>query len=395
MRLKRSVLEMPYGAPSSAAGSPPLAFNYNGDMRVNQTHSTANQNYTAHSLNAADTQIFDNFPDFFGLQYTVNPARNFDQAVLFDDPINSTRGLSLSLRCNTAVPAGANDYIYAFTSVEGRDFMSLIDQDCTLRFWIKQTNTGTFPLIFFTNPANNGPVPHSASNIFLTNYTYAAAGVWTEFAIPIDFPLAGMSYPQTYSTDLLLRMAWPVFVGAGVRVAANLSGAWVASPGLTGYATTTDTNAMQAAGDTWQLGRVGLQLGAGGDYPDVPFTDTLNRARRRYWHTFPYGSIPAAGAGTAGEPIRYTARIGGVNTDGAFVQHPVQMRARPTVTFYSMTGAGTTWFNDTAGAPSGAAALANPISPSGVDAMLITNPQVAGDNGADNLMLHASFDARI
>lgn len=389
-------LEFPYGAPAAAGGAPPVSFINNGNFRVCQTHPLANQNYdVAQQMNGANVQVFDNMPDFFGYQYSAAVATNGPSAaVLFDDPVTGANGLSWSLRRNGALSAAAADYLYAFTSIEYRDFSPLLTQSAVLRFWIKQTNIGTFPLLLTTNPANNGPVPISSGNNFLTSYVYTASGVWQEFSVPLTFPSAGMTYPNPFTTDLGCRIIWPLFLGATVRVAPALAGAWVNSPGLAGFGTTTDSNAHQNLADTWQIARVRLQFDAG-DYPDQDFTSALQAARRRYWHTFPYGTVPAAGLGATGETIRYIPQIGGVNTDGVLVQHPVQMRIRPAVTFYSQAGAGTKWRNETAGADSAAAVLGAPAAPSGFDKMLITNAQVAGDNGGDLVSLQASFDARI
>lgn len=382
---------MPYGKGGRAGGSPPQSFILNGDMRVNQTHSLANQNFTVQTLLGADQQILDNLPDGFGIRFTSAVNTNgLDTAVLFDHPLLGNRGLSLGLRRNAAL-GGGSDYIFAFCSIEGTDFFNLADQDATLKFWCKSTNAGTFPIILFSG---TGGLQVLSANNFLTNYTIDAGGAWQEVSIPLSFPITGLTYPQTYNVDRMLSIAFPVFVGANLRVADTLAGAWVNSPGLTGYARASDSNAFQNANDVWQITNASLQLGDGGDFPNTSFTDELNKARRRYWQTFPYGSIPAAGAGTAGDPIRYVAQLAGAQASGAYVRHPVQMRDRPIVTFFSMTGAGTAWFNF-AGAPSGNAALGDPAAPSGRDSLICLNPQVAGDNVGDLIGLHASFDARI
>ena len=123
------------------------------------------------------------------------------------------------------------------------------------------------------------------------------------------------------------------------------------------------------------------------------FPESLQLCQAFYYKTFPYSTAPAQATTVASGGVSYRVQIAGT-TAGYTVSsmYARTLRAVPTVTYYSIASANTTWRNITGGADSAAAATDNSV---GFDRLNIRNPQVAGDAVGNNLLIHFSCDADV
>lgn len=124
--------------------------------------------------------------------------------------------------------------------------------------------------------------------------------------------------------------------------------------------------------------------------PTVFASAELRNAQRYYQKTFNQGTAPAASAGFNGA-VSYTCyRATAVNN---FINKvfPVVMRTTPTVTSFNPGAAGTAWYNNTATANSGAFNT----QAIGDSAVLLYNPQVAGDALSAQIGVHITMTAEL
>lgn len=121
--------------------------------------------------------------------------------------------------------------------------------------------------------------------------------------------------------------------------------------------------------------------------------EALAACQRFYWKTFDYGTAVAQNCGSYLGAISYVASTTGVSSKSVWVNFPVKMRTNPVVTFYCPSAASAKWYNRAVSAESGTGDV--PYSTTvGQGGFAVYNTQVAGDNSANTLYIHASADAR-
>lgn len=120
------------------------------------------------------------------------------------------------------------------------------------------------------------------------------------------------------------------------------------------------------------------------------FNDELARCQRYFQKSYDYPTAPATII--AFGCVMYRVQIAGVAAGWTqHVRFARPMRVAPTITTYNPAAVGATWFNATAAANSGAAALVN-TGDSGIN---IRNPQVVGDAVGNEIEIHWSADAEL
>jgi hypothetical protein len=131
------------------------------------------------------------------------------------------------------------------------------------------------------------------------------------------------------------------------------------------------------------------------DSPSLPlfryerFNDELQRCRRYFWKTFPYGTAPAQNVGSGAGSATYPATLAGVASWRVNWPLGVVMRITGTATTYNPAAANANWRNLTAGADSGVPTAAV----AGDTALTVVNPQVAGDLLGNIIQIHVSVEA--
>jgi len=121
------------------------------------------------------------------------------------------------------------------------------------------------------------------------------------------------------------------------------------------------------------------------------FDESLRKCQFYYAKTFNQGVVPAQSAAVAGA-LTYRASLAGVAGQGVQWQLPVVMRTTtPTMTSYTPTAAGTTWYNGNTVAVSGAATFLHTSDRN----IFVNNAQVGGDGTGNLIYVHATADARL
>lgn len=385
-----------YGAPAS----PGLrAFNaiMNGDCRVAQQNAVGsfNQNLVASlSGTGAIHQCCDGFAIAFQSPVGPNNVNVFQTAV---HPILGINGFSHRIDsipgvANIPIAAGNSNVIAHAVYVEMLNFGELLEQNCGLQFWARSTLQSGIHYVVFDVGAGG-----LDNQKFIQRFNIRQVNVWEQFFVPISFSDSILTLPAPETRGRILAVYWPMLVAAD-RQTANEAfiGAWTVgnSPFFSGV----NPPQYGGTGAALQITDVQLTVGAG----RVPFyrpeiSETLERAKRYFHHTFPYGITPtqgigngAGGTGIDGR-VKYSALVAAAVRHTVNFRFPVEMILAPTVTYFSPDTLTATWRNETAGADSGAAA-SDQLS---AKAVTIGNPQTAGAVVGDVMTLHAQFDARM
>ena len=186
----------------------------------------------------------------------------------------------------------------------------------TLSFWVRSSLTGTFGGSLMNN-AGNRSYPFS--------YTINSANTWEYETITIPGDTSGTWVGATNGIGMVLYL----MIGTGSTFGGT-AGAWAAGEK---YAPTGATSVVGTNGATFYI--TGVQLEAGSSATSFeyrPFTTELQLCQRYYCKTYNIGVVPGTVDGNGS--------IGGSGTGNLYRpivnwSYPVQMRATPTITFYS------------------------------------------------------------
>jgi hypothetical protein len=282
----------------------------NGDMRIDQRNAGA----------AVTLDNSEKFPvDRFACGDVTDGSFTAQQVA------DAPAGFINSLKCTVTSAdssLAATQTAYCYQSIEGLNIADLGwgaagAATVTLSFWVKSSLTGTF----------GGALRNSAANrSYPYTYTISAANTWEQKTVTIAGDTSG---------------TWLTTNGVGINVQFSLgagsdrtgtAGAWNSNNnvGATGQTQVIGTN-----GATWQI--TGVQLEAGSvatPFERVPYGTQLALCQRYYNKSYSTDVVP--GTATSSGAYR-TVSSGGaawVNFD-----FPVEMRAAPTITPYSITGA--------------------------------------------------------
>lgn len=239
---------------------------------------------------------------------------------------------SLLFTTTTADASLANDqFVVTQHKIEGFNISDLGwgaagAQTVTLSFWVRSSLTGTFGGVF-QNDAQNRTYPFT--------YSISAANTWEQKTVTVAGDTTG---------------TWLTTNGVGIRVVFDLgsgpnlrgtAGAWAANGvfGVTGA-----VSPISTLNATWQITGVQLEKGSTATSFDFrPYGTELALCQRYYSKSYNIDVVPGTASalnGGAGCSSTGTA-VGSVIN---FFSFPVEMRATPTVTFYSAnTGTAGVW----------------------------------------------------
>lgn len=235
-------------------------------------------------------------------------------------PVGFTKYLGLT--SSSAYSIGASEYCGFIQGIEGLNIADLgwgtaNAKTVTLSFQVYSSLTGTFGGSIF-NGSTNRSYPFS--------YSIPVANTWTTIAITIAGDTTG-----TWATDNTAGMYINFSIGAGSTVSGT-AGSW---SGTFYRSSTGATSVVGTNGATFYITGVQLEVGSsatGFEYRQ--YGQELALCQRYFYMTYPQGVKP----GTAGG---YGAQLEGASFSGNHVaiwQHPVSMRATPTMTGYADDG---------------------------------------------------------
>lgn len=214
---------------------------------------------------------------------------------------------------------GATDYVAIGHKVEGYNIVDLIGTTFTLAFWVRSSLTGTY-CVALTNSGTD--------RTYVATYTVNTANTWEKKSITVTggLPTAGT---WNYTTGIGLNVRWTLMAGLTQQTTA---GAWQTGVG-TYLATSAQVNFMGTNGNTLNLTGVQLYPGtACPPYEERPWTTEIQLCQRYYQKSYLVSIAP--GTVTSGNVIS-AAAIASTNQPGMSRSLKVEMRATPTMTFYS------------------------------------------------------------
>ena len=233
---------------------------------------------------------------------------------------------ALKLACTGVSSAGAGDHAYFLTMLEGQDCQRLQygtanAKTVTLSFWVKSSKAGIYTISVYSVAATNYQIA--------IEYTISSADTWEYKTINIT-PTAGSTSLITSSGGLIadnngqaLTLYFGLLWGSNVTGAANNT--WVT--GGTAYGTANQVNWLDSTSNRFYITGIQVEVGANATpFEHRSYGDELERCQRYFQILGKGGSAPL------GEGIRYESNV--LST----VDHPVVMRANPTV--YSSDGTG-------------------------------------------------------
>lgn len=228
---------------------------------------------------------------------------------------------SLKLTTTTIQPSVAADDRLSITyAIEGQDLQQLqygtsSAKKVTLSFYVKSSLTGTYSVAFYATNASN--------RLITSTYTINSANTWELKTITFDGDTS-----VAFTNDNTAGLTIFFNLGAGSDSTSTNSTSWIdyASTGLAYGQTAQFQNTLNA---TWQITGVQLEVGeTATPFEHRSYGDELLRCQRYYWQFNQSNSFIYASGQYATNNHRLT------------VQHPVTMRAEPSVTAVWGTGTG-------------------------------------------------------
>ena len=232
----------------------------------------------------------------------------------------------------SAVGSGAGDYVEIWYKWEAQDIAKSgwnyksASSYITLSFWLRSSVAQTYSCTIQTRDGTSYFHPFTA--------VISSANTWTK----ITKTFAGNSNLQIDDNNGDGLMMWinPMQGSAYHNGSWNTDG-WFAASGNSMFAGTTDTTWGTTAGATWDLTGVQLEVGSvATDFEHRSFGQELALCQRYWQQSYAHGT--AAGTNTSSNTIVWYPDAT-CNYASVSFSLPVVMRAVPTTTIYSPTGA--------------------------------------------------------
>jgi hypothetical protein len=287
--------------------------------------------------------------------------------------IFSSNCINVAVTTADAAIAAGEQYSLTYR-MEGYDWAQLAQRAITLSFWVNSSKTGIYCIAL----TNSG-----LDRSYVAEYTVLAANTWEFKTVTIlASPSAGT---WNYTTGVGISLNFTIAAGATFQTTAN---AWNVGNFV---ATANQVNGMDTIGNTFKFQLIKIDPGS----VSLPFFtrndgEELALCKRYFNKTFSTSTAPAAAVVPEGSAI-YFCSVAGVSTNGAMFEFPVTMRASPTLTAFSPSIAGTTWYNITRALASGASAFLN----TNERRACMSNLQVAGDVVGNTMALHVMASAEL
>ena len=270
------------------------------------------QRGTSFSSAANNTYVVDRF----------RVKRNGMDNLVYDLSQSSTSpdgfGNSIKLDVTTAETSSAdNEYLKIDTTIEAQNVQQLkygtsSAEQITMSFWVRSSTTGTYAIEIYTEDPNKQ----------ITNtYTVNSANTW-EYKTVTFVGDTGGSINNDNGTGFLI--SWFLSVPSNYKTGDSTSWRTYNADGR-GYNQTADV--ASTTGEFYITG-IQLEVGEATPFEHRSYGDELLRCQRYYWQFNQSNSFIYASAEYATNNHRLT------------VQHPVTMRAEPSVTAVWGNGTG-------------------------------------------------------
>jgi hypothetical protein len=217
--------------------------------------------------------------------------------------------------------------------IEGQDLASLAygtssAKHITISFWVKSSKTGTYAFSLFADESTDRTYPAS--------YSVDASGVWEYKSIVIEGDTTS-SITADNSGRLALvwyLMAGSTYTGGSLTGWGNYSSASdLAKDHNVAWGTSTD--------DYWQITGIQMELGkVATPFEHRSYGEELALCQRYFCTGFPLGATITNGQSVTGtnDGVNGWVAFGNTVARSAYIHYPVEMRASPSVTLYSVGG---------------------------------------------------------
>jgi hypothetical protein len=241
-----------------------------------------------------------------------------------DSPTTAQAGMyvqhCLDLAVTTTTTISAGSFCFFAQRIEGYVWQQFAGRPLTISFWVKATVTGTYC------------VTVSADQNYVAEYTISSANTW-EFKTVTISAISANPAVAGYVNTIACTIIFAVAVGSTFQTTA---GSW-----QTGnfFGTSNQVNGLSTTPGSFKLSLVKMEPGL----IATPFEleteqQVLTACQRYYRKSYSQGTNPATNTTTGQNAWASNATAYGSGTQIAF--HNFQtMRAAPTVTVYSTTGA--------------------------------------------------------
>jgi hypothetical protein len=282
----------------------------NGAMMIDQ------RNAGASVATSSGTSVF--FTDrWAGLYSQTSKFTAQQNAGSVTPPVGFSKYLGIT--SSSAYTVGSSEQFNLYQGIEGLNTADLNwgtanAAAVTLSFWVRSSLTGTFG-----GCLNNT----GKSRAYPFTYTISAANTWEQKTVTIAGDTTG-----TWATDNGVGIYVNFGLGVGSTVSAT-AGTWTGAGSI--YGATGATSVVGTNGATFYITGVQLEKGSTATSFDYrPYGTELALCQRYYAKTYDVGTV----AGTATKVGAISTVAVSANTLFGF-QHPVNLRALPTVYIYS------------------------------------------------------------
>lgn len=267
------------------------------NLLINGSMDIWQRSATFQVANNTQTYTADRWSMFLSTGGALAVSRSTDVPTVQQAGVLLTSSLLVSVSAVDAAVA-AGEFVTLNYRVEGFDFRQLAQKPMNLSFWCKTRQSGIYAVA----------VKNTASDrSFVQNFTVSAIATWTRFSIPIPKSPTGGTWD--YSNGVGLQV---VFTLEGGSTYQGGAGNWTAA---NVFATSSQVNFLQSAGNTFALTGVQLEEGNLGTALEIlPFGLQFQQCQRYFQQI---AQLPGA--------------LNGTSVVEAIVNFTTPMRAAPTL----------------------------------------------------------------
>ena len=285
----------------------------NGDMRIDQRYAGANTVIPAYTATYVMDRWFGNAQPNAS-KFSMQQVNSANTSASNYEASSAPSGYANSMKVNstTAMSVSTGEIYFVAQRIEGFNSYRLGwgaagAKTVTLSFWVKSSVTGTL----------GGSIVNSANDYcFPFSYTIVAANTWEQKFITIAGPTSG-----SWKTDFNIGIQINFALATGSSYTAT-AGSWTGTANI--FGATGQTNVLASQGNTWYLTGVQFEVGSTATNFEFRHQGTeLMLCQRYYFNINGGGSDGYAVIGVGGATSTTNSRN--------FIQHPVVMRSKPTV----------------------------------------------------------------
>jgi hypothetical protein len=277
------------------------------------------QRGTTHTSAANDVRTADRF----AMNLVTAGAVDVTKLTLADAAIQTATGqrVPAGFRVTVAtadVSIAVGDYMAVFMKILADEMIPFFHNEFTISFYVRSNLTGTYAFAC----SNSG-----ADRNYLKTFTIDSANTWERKEITV--PTQDATGTWNYTTGVGLACRWSLMSGTDFH---GTDAIWQAG---TKFTTASQVNWMATVSNTFDITGIQMDLGPKAlPLRHVPFEEALRRCERYYQKSYNVATNPGASTVVGAPRVRASA-----TTLDFPVVFRTKMRATPTGTLYSTTGA--------------------------------------------------------